>query len=81
IKELQKIIAENKIIHSKELENINYIYVEACGEIASLDREVKSRREQIADINQWSHILLMSSDLRPRVMKSMFMDINNRTTD
>lgn len=48
----------------------------------SLDKEVKSRREQITDINQWSTLLLNNRpNLRPRIMWSMIADINNRTTD
>lgn len=46
------------------------------------EREVKSRREQILDINQWSSILLTNKGkIRDRVLWAMIGDINNRTTD
>lgn len=49
---------------------------------ANLEREVKSRREQIADINQWSSLLISNrKTIRERVMWSMIADIQNRTTD
>jgi hypothetical protein len=49
---------------------------------ASLEREVKSRREQITDINQWTEILIKyRHKIRERVLWSMINDINNRTTD
>jgi len=44
--------------------------------------EIKSRREQIADINQWSELLLNNrGKLRERVLWSIIADIHNRTTD
>lgn len=46
------------------------------------EREVKSRREQILDINQWSALLLNNKGkIRDRVLWAMIGDINNRTTD
>lgn len=46
------------------------------------DREVKMRREQITDINQWTEILIKyRHKIRERVLWSMINDINNRTTD
>lgn len=49
---------------------------------ATLEREVKSRREQITDINQWTEIMIKyRSKIRDRVLWSMINDINNRTTD
>lgn len=48
----------------------------------SLEREVKSRRQQITDINQWTEILIhYKHKIRERVLWSMINDINNRTTD
>lgn len=51
-----------------------------------LQHEVCQRREQILDINQWTGIIMNHSDyngitLRPKVLRSMIGDINNRTTD
>lgn len=49
---------------------------------ANLERELKSKREQIADINQWSSLLISNrKTIRERVMWSMIADIQNRTTD
>lgn len=46
------------------------------------EREVKMRREQITDINQWTEILIRyRHKIRERVLWSMINDINNRTTD
>lgn len=51
-------------------------------EIEKLESELKSRREQILDINQWSAILLQNRrSIRDRVLWSAISDINNRTTD
>ena len=42
----------------------------------------KSYKEQIADINQWTSLLLSNrGKIRERVLWSMIADINNRTTD
>jgi ribonuclease HIII len=42
----------------------------------------KSYNEQIADINQWTSLLLSNrGKIRERVLWSMIADINNRTTD
>jgi len=49
--------------------------------VSPLQKELESRRSQIIDINQWSHMGLSRRDLTPRVMRSLFGDINNRTTD
>jgi hypothetical protein len=46
-----------------------------------LENEIKSRRDQITDINQWAWLLNGNRDLRPRVRQSMIADILNRTTD
>ena len=46
------------------------------------EQEVKSKQEQIADINQWATLLISNrSKLRERVIWSMIADIQNRTTD
>lgn len=50
--------------------------------INKYEREVKMRREQITDINQWTEILIKyRHKIRERVLWSMINDINNRTTD
>ena len=49
--------------------------------VSPLQKELESRRSQIIDINQWSQMGLSRRDLTPRVVRSLFGDINNRTTD
>lgn len=50
--------------------------------IENLKDVIKSKRELISDINQWSHILLSNRhNIRERVLWAMIADINNRTTD
>lgn len=50
------------------------------GSSADYEREAKSRREQIADINQWSSLLISNrKTIRERIMWSMIADIQNRT--
>lgn len=47
-----------------------------------VENSLKSSREIITDINQWSQILLDNRHrIRPRVLWAMIADINNRTTD
>ena len=49
--------------------------------VSPVQKELDSRRGQIKDINQWSHMGLSRHDLTLRVIRSLFCDINNRTTD
>lgn len=52
------------------------------GSSAELERQLKSKREQIADVNQWASLLMSNRNkIRERVMWSMIADIQNRTTD
>jgi len=51
-----------------------------------LQHEVIQRREQVLDVLQWTDIILKHSDyngitLRPKLLRSMICDINNRMTD
>ncbi len=71
IDNLERLMDLEVASHNKSLEDKNKI-----------EKEVNSRREQITDINQWSHLLLSNRGVvRPRIMWSMIADINNRTTD
>mgnify|MGYP003625578889 CR=1 FL=1 len=49
--------------------------------VSPIQKELDSRRIQIIDINQWSQMGLSRRDLTMRVVRSLFCDINNRTTD
>lgn len=52
------------------------------GQNENYEREAKSRRQQILDINQWSSLLINNrATIRERVLWSFIADIHNRTTD
>lgn len=71
-------IKEPKLTHITQ-ELLVLFSVSNC---SKLQIEVESRRKQIADINQWTEILLAyRHKIRERPLWSMIADINNRTTD
>jgi len=50
--------------------------------VSRLESEVKSRRKQITDINQWCEILMSyRHKIRERPLWGIIGDITNRTTD
>lgn len=59
---------------NKEIEKL-------LNENEDLMRRLKSRQEQILDINQWAQLSLSRADLRPRIIRGLVGDILNRTTD
>lgn len=50
-------------------------------DLKKAEESLKFNREIIADINQWSRMIVLNTDLRPRVIRGIVGSIYNRTTD
>ena len=69
-------IAEEAIEKHKSL-NVIYPNYKA---IENMKKQIASQNEKFGDIHQWSNLILQNN-LRPRVLRTMVGDINNRCTD